>query len=275
MTNEAIQKLNKVVNEKLLGPTGGVLEPSIVTHSIIEKDIMPIIPKDSTSQLAMMHTKLNKTYYEAIDKRIKKSSRKLSIDCQKGCSSCCREINFDIPAMESEYVVDALNELENDKKIVIGQRLMSLREQFSEYSRQTKVRDSEEQYQHMVERQKVVKYDCPFLINDECSIYESRPVICRTYLSSGLEACLKNGKADTEQVDVLSRHIKEMLEHANNQLIVEGEATAMAFINPIFAMIYDEVNNRFYSITRFTRFGSFLEKAVKTQVAKGLSNEYV
>ena len=38
-------------------------------------------------------------------------------------------------------------------------------------------------------RQKI--YECPFLINDECSVYPARPIICRTF---GLMSFMKGGQ---------------------------------------------------------------------------------
>jgi Fe-S-cluster containining protein len=80
------------------------------------------------------------------------------IKCKKGCTYCCKEGEY--PLSELEYVNLMLyyNKLPNDIKGKINQNIETLMEQ---------------------KREKF--YECPFLINEECSVYPTRPIICRTF----------------------------------------------------------------------------------------------
>lgn len=69
--------------------------------------------------------------------------------CRKGCSSCCRPLTL-FP-VEAFALLRAVESLTDQERIGLGSRL-----------------DPE-------------RGDCPFLVDDACIVYESRPIICRTH----------------------------------------------------------------------------------------------
>ena len=99
-------------------------------------------------------------YLEILDVRLNHMFEKQApfIKCKKGCTYCCKEGEY--PLSELEYVNLMLyyNKLPNDIKGKINQNIETLMEQ---------------------KREKF--YECPFLINEECSVYPARPIICRTF----------------------------------------------------------------------------------------------
>jgi hypothetical protein len=79
--------------------------------------------------------------------------------CKKGCSHCCYQTII-ISSWEAEQIAKKTN-----KKIA----------EFKGYNPET---DSREELTNRYTGQ-----PCTFLVNNECSIYEVRPFICRTHLS--------------------------------------------------------------------------------------------
>jgi len=98
--------------------------------------------KDSTDDQL---TKLQKSF-----KIIAKTTRPLAqiASCSKGCSTCC-EYDVHISSVEALYI---------HKNI-----------------------QHEFDFDENPELTKEHKTPCPFLINQQCSIYEFRPIVCRTY----------------------------------------------------------------------------------------------
>lgn len=86
------------------------------------------------------------------------------ICCKKGCSACCKKGDYPISEIELRYLMLAFSSLNNDIKAVV-QKNFSVMQKGAQ---------------------------CPFLINNECSVYEYRPIICRVH---GLAYLCKNNVA--------------------------------------------------------------------------------
>lgn len=108
------------------------------------------------------------------------------VSCRAGCGACCRQL-VPISPFEAEALVQWLHTLPKD-------RLDALRERFHRALsdlRNAGVFDGIVDGSRLVDREtrKQLGIDyfhagvpCPFLENESCSIYESRPLICREYL---------------------------------------------------------------------------------------------
>lgn len=99
-------------------------------------------------------------YLKFLDKTLKKffEAQKPFIKCKKGCAYCCKEGEYPLSELEYIYMMLCFNETDNETKdIVLGniETLLSTK------------------------RKKL--YPCPFLVNNECSVYPARPIICRTF----------------------------------------------------------------------------------------------
>ena len=79
------------------------------------------------------------------------------IYCKPGCSLCCERGNYPISKIEFDYMMKGYDRLESDIKNIIKKNI-------------------EEQKKGDPE-----SYTCPFLIEHKCSIYENRPIVCRTF----------------------------------------------------------------------------------------------
>ena len=99
-------------------------------------------------------------YLEFIDNKLKKmfESQSVYIKCKKGCSLCCKEGEFPMSELEFVYMMLAYMKLSNSLRETVDKQIRALLESNADRL-----------------------YSCPFLINDECSIYQGRPIICRTF----------------------------------------------------------------------------------------------
>ncbi len=96
------------------------------------------------------------------------------IKCQKGCAKCCKNAEFPYSKMEFKYLLSGFLTL--DKEV------------------QDKI---ENQIKEVVDKKQGFKgdkflYDCPFLVDDLCSVYEYRGIVCRAF---GLIESVKDGKS--------------------------------------------------------------------------------
>jgi len=108
----------------------------------------------------------NYTYYlKFLDQKLQKffESQTPFIFCKEGCAHCCKNSQFPYSLTEMKYLLSAIETLEHDTITKIENNLQ-------------KTLDKKQKY-----RGKKFKYDCPFLINDKCSVYNYRGVICRTF----------------------------------------------------------------------------------------------
>jgi Fe-S-cluster containining protein len=78
------------------------------------------------------------------------------IACKKGCSVCCKNVEMPILSAEIETIGWHI-------KNRVGRELRR-------------------KILNKVDKQKPNSVACPFVINDSCSIYQVRPLACRTYL---------------------------------------------------------------------------------------------
>ena len=95
------------------------------------------------------------------------------IHCKKGCTLCCKNAQFPYSQAEINYLMIGLWQLDLEKQQQIAANIENIQKQKREF------------------RGDVFKYDCPFLLNDECSVYNFRGGICRAF---GLMYTAKNGK---------------------------------------------------------------------------------
>lgn len=93
------------------------------------------------------------------------------IKCYKGCGSCCNESYYKICGTEYEFLKEGLKKLftEEERK-AFKKKSFDIIEQRKKFVEKNPDKDSSD-----------FKYQCVFLIDQVCSIYEYRPLICRTY----------------------------------------------------------------------------------------------
>lgn len=89
--------------------------------------------------------------------------QKQYVNCKKGCSKCCKKGDYPFSQLEFSYLTQGYLSLSANTKILVQQNIRNLLMDKKEYKG--------ERFEHK----------CPFLINDECVVYEYRGIICRTF----------------------------------------------------------------------------------------------
>ncbi len=100
------------------------------------------------------------------------------IKCKKGCALCCKNAEFPYSLLEFKYLLTGFMNLDKEKQDIIERQLERVAEAKKNFKGQKFL------------------YDCPFLIDDVCSLYEYRGIVCRTF---GLLS-QKKGEYDTAKV---------------------------------------------------------------------------
>ena len=96
------------------------------------------------------------------------------LQCQAGCSGCCQH-HLSLFKVEADTILDVILRMPVTRRVVLESQAREVRE------RETNG----------------LTVTCPLLLNDRCSIYESRPIICRT---QGLPLLMTSDDG-TEEVD--------------------------------------------------------------------------
>ena len=86
------------------------------------------------------------------------------IKCAMGCAKCCSNGNYPFSKMEVELLKIGFSKLDNDTKQIILSNIRTLQQKKAQTS-----------------TEKEFTYPCPFLINNICSVYDYRGIICRTF----------------------------------------------------------------------------------------------
>lgn len=90
------------------------------------------------------------------------------IFCKKGCSKCCENGEYPFSKIEFDYIMVGFMRL----PVEIQQKITS------------KVKKIKEN------KQEGYTYECPFLFNNQCCVYDFRGIICRSF---GLMSISNNG----------------------------------------------------------------------------------
>lgn len=98
--------------------------------------------------LRFLDTKLSKMFEAQAD----------FIKCKKGCAYCCKEGEYPVSELEYVNMMFCYNELENNLKDKVNENISKL-----------------------LKQSRIKMYECPFLVNNVCTIYNARGIICRTF----------------------------------------------------------------------------------------------
>lgn len=114
-----------------------------------------IMTDNYTNYLSFIDTKIS-GFFE---------KQKPYIFCKKGCGKCCQNAQFPYSQIEITHLLNGYRKLDYNIKQQVLENITKINKQKNEF------KDKKEQF----------KYDCPFLINNECSVYEYRGIVCRTF----------------------------------------------------------------------------------------------
>ncbi len=114
-----------------------------------------------------MYTMLEnyETYLNFISNKLENffESQKDYIFCHKGCAKCCKNAQFPYSLTEVNYLMLGATKLDNNTQNIIEKNMQKILEDRENFKGEKFL------------------YDCPFLINDACSVYEYRGLVCRAF----------------------------------------------------------------------------------------------
>ena len=88
--------------------------------------------------------------------------QKIYIACKKGCAKCCKNAEFPYKKIEFDLLMEGFKTLPQETQQLIRERVKDLKEE----QKKTEGR---------------LAHTCPFLIDDVCSVYDFRGIICRSF----------------------------------------------------------------------------------------------
>ncbi len=136
-----------------------------------------------------------KMYYDKFDHEVEnflvkeKSEGKIPA-CEKGCSDCCKNVPLLISPSEIDYIVAKLNTLNKTQQKNIAKNIKQLDKKYTVPPEKINTMEAIQESRAMQ-----MNYQCPFLLGNNCAIYEARPMLCRGYMSSNKNLC-KDGTGD-------------------------------------------------------------------------------
>ena len=86
------------------------------------------------------------------------------IFCKEGCCSCCQKGEYPMSAVEFAYMTIGAKMLSSDVVAEIEKNMFRIKDEKDNH-------DGNDIFRHA----------CPFLVNNRCSIYSHRAIICRTH----------------------------------------------------------------------------------------------
>jgi len=115
-------------------------------------------------------------FSQRVIRQLEESGQSPLVSCKKGCSYCCHSRVWVIP-------VEALLIHAFVQTHFTGKKLKNLQDRLDHTNRLTRGKTIEACFS--------ARHDCPcvFLISEECSIYEVRPSICRSWNSFDMSMC--------------------------------------------------------------------------------------
>lgn len=108
-------------------------------------------------------------YLNFIQKKLDKyfEDQKPFIFCKKGCGKCCKNQQFPYTQIEMQYLITGVLSLTPEIRDKVEENLNQVIEGHKIY-KQKKLKSK-------------FKYTCPFLIDNVCSVYDYRGLICRCF----------------------------------------------------------------------------------------------
>ena len=146
-------------------------------------------------------------YLETLDTKLSQMFEKQApfIKCKKGCAYCCKDGEFPMSELEYINIMLKYDELEYELKEKVDSNINKL-----------------------LKSSKTKLYECPFLIDNSCSVYDARCIICRTL---GLISYYKNEYSKIPFCVDLDLNFAEVYDK-ESQKITKNERIAQLVIIP-------------------------------------------
>lgn len=151
-----------------------------------------------TSGMSDSNTSVIIEYFKQLYLRTDNEMALLNPSCKRGCPWCCFQsveiVNWEEPMLR-EYLAETVS---HEIKILIYENLLVWFDFHDRVMDGKSELSMEDAFGELNIRQAEEGIPCPFLIGDECSIYEVRPLCCRSHISvNGAEECKANPLRDS------------------------------------------------------------------------------
>ena len=123
-----------------------------------------------------------------------------SVTCRKGCGMCCRQL-VPVTEMEANWLMALVETFPTARRAFVRSRFETAATKLSETGRRDTVMNAWALDRAPLRRLAVEYFRlgiaCPFLRDEQCSIYPERPLACREYLvTSPAQDCETLGRVD-------------------------------------------------------------------------------
>lgn len=175
---------------------------------------VPAKPVKPQRMLPVFHQMANAFVGMSVD-AVEAAGKKIS--CKTGCAACCRHA-VQLAEIEAYQLAELVAEMPEPRQSTIRRRFADACEHFSKSNWFQRIKDSEklpptENPDHISNQLVALAIEyfdegipCPFLEDESCSIYESRPLACREHLVTSPAKNCAHPTAET--IDMMKLLIK-------------------------------------------------------------------
>jgi len=110
----------------------------------------------------------------AFDRSLAAHPMDMALACKRGCTFCCRRNYVTVSAPEALLIARTVRGWNTAERDAATARIVAA--------------DAATRGRSVADRRKSGP-DCPFLVAESCSVYESRPLACRAAVSADVKAC--------------------------------------------------------------------------------------
>ena len=135
------------------------------------------------------------------------------LHCREACSYCCCKPNVLVSVPELVRLLDHV------ERTFTADAIVKLRDRARRYAAQMAGRSLDEPVNDSV--------PCPLLVDDRCSVYEVRPLVCRGYNSTDVDAC-RRAHTDTAALVPIFALLKDVTDGAT---VGEGQSLEATTFN--------------------------------------------
>lgn len=119
----------------------------------------------------------------------------LHIPCKKGCCLCCKNL-VPLSSPEALWLNEEINRMSAHEQKVLHRSIEFARRKLlatkpPDFSEKTSKRDISNWYAGL-------NLTCPFLVENICDIYKSRPLACREHIVAGARRCNESSNQNTQ-----------------------------------------------------------------------------
>ncbi len=188
------------------------IELSVPAGSVKPQKMLPVLQQLSNSCVQLSITEVEKSGKE--------------ISCRAGCAACCSQL-VPISKIEAYNISILVRDLSAMKKQVVVKRFKKAHDQLLDSGwiarMGTGVGLSAEDRQSLALEYFGEGIECPFLENESCVIYSSRPLACREYLVTSSAKHCSDPTEETIDAVPVSLPISATAHKISGEILANGE----------------------------------------------------